>query len=362
MKQTIGIIGLGLIGGSLARRLKRNGHRVYAVNRNEAPLKKAFREGVIDGYATALSDMELLGSCGIVFLCTPVDTIVDYAMRLAGVLSPGCIVTDVGSTKKKIWQDMAACPEVQCFIGGHPMAGSEKNGYEASTDYLFENAYYMLTPLPHVSDEKTEELTQLVRSLGAIPIRIGPEEHDHALAAISHAPHVIAAGLVNTVEALDSDNQMMHPLAAGGFRDITRIASSVPEMWSAISLENKDELIKILDVFQDHIRQFRNSLQLEEKTELLDFYSRAKKYRDSFANVAAGPVKAYEIRMDAEDKPGLIATVATMLSVNNINIKNIGIINSREYEGGILQIMFDNEESREKSIALLRQMNFALYD
>ena len=362
-----GIVGLGLIGGSLAKALKMKCGftHISAVNRSLPPLEQAKADGVVDNYAaesvlSANTLHRLFSDCEVVFLCVPVNRIPEYADTLGGVIPPGCILTDVGSTKMPVYEYMSGKSPV-CFIGGHPMAGSEKTGYANAVHYLFENAYYVLTPMPWVPEAAVERLTDITRRLGAIPVRMAPGAHDAAVAAISHAPHVIASALVNTVRSLDDG--ALHALAAGGFKDLTRIASSSPEVWQAICLENRGELLKVLDLFADALRAFIRSLQDKQGEAVSGFFGGAKTYRDSFANKAAGTYGGkFEIRVEVEDKPGIIATVATILSFNGINIKNIGILNSREYENGMLQIIFEDETALQHSSELLKRMNFIVYD
>jgi len=361
-----GIIGLGLIGGSLAKALKAKCGftRVTAVNRGLRPLEQAKADGVVDAYAAShgITDESLYAlfhDCEVVFICAPVDRIPEYAERLSRVIAPGCILTDAGSTKASIYQYMSSKSPV-CFIGGHPMAGSEKTGYANATHYLFENAYYVLTPMPWVPEAAVARLTEIVKAMGAIPALMPPGAHDAAVAAISHAPHVIASALVNTVQSLDNSGDL-HALAAGGFKDLTRIASSSPEIWQAICMENRGELRRVIDRFIEILRTFTAGLDDAGGEPVLRFFGAAKEYRDSFARISPGAYnKQYEIRVEVEDKPGIIATVATILSFNGINIKNIGILNSREYENGVLQILFEDEAALKASSELLKRMNFVI--
>ncbi len=357
-----GIIGLGLLGGSLAKALKNRAEfeTVVACSRNESSLKQALKEGIIDNYSLSVSD--IFYDCDIIFICTPVNKILNYITALIPFLHTDCIITDVGSTKKSLYEAMLPYDKKVCFIGGHPMAGSEQTGYEASKDYLFENCYYVLTPLPSVSSEKVALLSDLVKTFGAIPLVIPPDQHDFIVGTISHVPHVVASSLVNMVKKLDGHEKYMATLAAGGFKDITRIASSSSEMWSSISVDNKTEILKITTILKNILTEFESHLICDNETAIFDFFKEAKDYRDNFSNKSPGTfIKVFEILVDVVDKPGIIATIATTLSVNNINIKNIGIINNREYENGIMQIIFDNENNRNKSIKILEEMNFTVY-
>ncbi len=359
--KAIGIIGLGLIGGSIAKalRVKSPNIRITAFGRKDEPLKKAFLEGVINEYST--SNLNIFKDCGVIFICTPVDEIVKYAKELSKIISPGCILTDVGSTKAQIMDKISACKGV-CFIGGHPMAGSEKTGYDAAKSFLFENAYYIFTPSPDTSRKQLNIMTSLAETIGAIPIIMQPKLHDYSVAAISHLPHIIAASLVSTVKSADSPEFKMQLLAAGGFKDITRIASGSPDIWRSICESNKAPLLVMLENFKNQLMLFEQSLNTGGDN-LYDFLKNAKDYRDGFTNKSNALLnRLYEIKVDVEDKPGIIAKIATILSENHINIKNIGIINNREYESGVLQVVLDSEDSMHKSISLLKNIGYTIYN
>lgn len=358
----IGIIGLGLMGGSLAKALKTryNNPFIVAFNRSIDVLQKAFDEHIVDEYSLEIN--ENFCNCDIIFICTPVSTITEYVNKLLPYITKNCIITDMGSTKGSLFDDMKKLEDKICFIGGHPMTGSEQTRYTAAKEYLYENAYYILAPLSSVTRDKIDILTDIVKKIGAIPVTLLAYEHDYIVATISHVPHIIAAAIVKLVKELDGENEYMHTLAAGGFKDITRIASSSPEMWQNISIENKKEILNVLQEFKKIIVDYEKILLDNNKEIILDYFDSAKKYRDSFSNRNLGHFsKYYEIYVDILDQLGSIATVSTMLSVNNINIKNIGIINNREFQSGVLQIVFDTEEAQQRSIELLRKMNYIVY-
>jgi len=243
------------------------------------------------------------------------------------------------------------------------MTGSEQTRYSASKETLYENAYYILTPCENVPSQKIDMLNNIIKAIGAIPIVIPPKKHDYVVSAISHVPHVIAAAIVNLVHELDDDKKYMYTLAAGGFKDITRIASSSPDMWQNISRENKEQILNVLAEFKKIIEQYEFKLSNDDYEGIWNYFNEAKIYRDSFANRnTAHFMEYYDIIVDVPDKTGSIATVAALLSSNNINIKNIGIINSREYENGALQISFDSKEAQKRSIELLKKINFKAYE
>ena len=233
--ETFGFIGLGLIGGSLAKALKRSNPscRIMAYSRTSATTDLAISEHAIDICCTSVSDPQF-AACDCIFLCAPVDTNISALRILKDIVPPDCILTDVGSVKTDIHRAAQEMGLNGRFIGGHPMTGSEKSGFAHAQAHLFENSYYIITPSAGTVPEKIDWYKKMVTGFGALPIVLNCEQHDYATAAISHLPHLIAAALVNTVHDLDSKDEMMKLLAAGGFKDITRIASSSPEMWEQI--------------------------------------------------------------------------------------------------------------------------------
>lgn len=362
MLEKIGIIGLGLIGGSLAKALKNRMHTktIVAANRSEDVLMAAYNEGIVDQYATDVTD--IFCGCDVVFICTPVDKIFSYAQKLTQYVSANCIVSDVGSTKGHIYDQMKSLNNKFFFIGGHPMTGSEKFRYNAAKEHLFENAYYILTPDDNVPQTMVDEFEQTISAIGAIPIVVSPYQHDYIVASISHVPHIIASALCNSVKNMDTEKKHMQLLAAGGFKDITRIASSSPDMWSSICFDNKKEIVNALDNLESMISGIKASILADDGKAVYNYFNNARLYRDEFSNVNPGSfVKRYEIVIDVLDKPGSIAIIAVLFSSNNINIKNMSIVNNREQECGVLQIAFDSEEQRQKSVALLREMNYEVH-
>ncbi len=356
--KSIGIIGLGLIGGSLAKCFKARIKDVHisAMNRSEQSLISAKADGVIDEYS--LTDMSIFKSCDIVFVCTSVDKIPEYVERLLPFINENCIITDVGSTKKTIYNEMLKFKNIK-FIGGHPMAGSEKTGYKSAKEHLFENAFYILTPNENITSKMLDEMVTLVKLTGAVPVLLDPDYHDYTVAAVSHVPHIIASALVNTVKELDDENHYMHSLAAGGFKDITRIASSSPEVWSSICDDNKYKILSVLSKFREKIESIE--AELSQGAVLYDFFDEAREYRNSFANRTALTIcTQYEIFVDIADEPGAIATIGRLLADNNINIKNIGIVNSRDYAEGALQIVFNEASHKEKAAEILKSMNYTV--
>ena len=358
----IGIIGLGLIGGSLCKSIKKNHicSNIVALDKNVTSLEKAKNEGIINSYCTRIDST--FENCNIIFLCLPVKSNLEYIKQLTPLVSSDCILTDVGSTKTDILTQVNELNLKCSFIGGHPMTGSEKSGYTSSKNHLFENAYYILCPSAHSTRNDVNLLKQLLENIGALVICLSYYEHDYIAASISHVPHIIASTLVNMIHNLDNSNKYMHLLAAGGFKDITRIASSSPIMWQNICLSNKNEILTILEKYINELNNFTALVKDSNKEEILNLFAESKNYRDSFSNKHLGPlIKTYNLSVDVEDKPGIIAEIATILSQNNVNIKNIGILNNREHVNGILEICFYDECSRNKGFNILKELNFTVY-
>ena len=359
-----GFIGLGLIGGSLARNLKKiePGCTIMAHTRSRATCGKALEEHLIDIICKSSSDARF-SECGMIFLCAPAEQNIRALEELKDVVTRDCILTDVGSVKTPIHEAAVRLGLSAQFIGGHPMTGSEKSGLENASDHLFENAYYIISPTDSIPEECVEKFRAFTLSLRAIPLILDPREHDFITAAISHLPHVIASTLVNTVHDLDSEKGYMKAIAAGGFRDITRIASSSPVMWESICLENHENISKVMDEFLSRMIEARDRMCSGDGGFINKMFEKSRDYRNSFSFSSPGPEKSsFRIYCDIVDENGAIATVATILAVNSISIKNISIIHNRAYEQGALAIEFYRRKSMEKAVRLLRHHRYTVWE
>ncbi len=358
----IGYIGLGLIGGSIAKTIRRIYPHIkqYAICRSLSTITQAYTAGVIEN-GTAL-ELEAFSDMDYIFLCTPVQQNIGYLEKLRGIISEHTVVTDVGSVKGDIHRAVVQLGMEQNFIGGHPMAGSEKTGFAAATPYLLENAYYVITPTAKTSPQQTERFRSLATGLGAIPLVLDYETHDLATASISHLPHVMAYSLVNLVKEVDDAQETMKAIAAGGFRDMTRIAASSPVMWQEICLSNKRQLLKLMDLYSGQLAKLRSYIEKEDKEGLMDYFTKAKNYRDSLTVRQSGPMQpAYGLYCDLIDEVGGIATIATLLASNGINIKNIGILHNREFEDGVLHMELYDQRSLDTAVALLEKYHYSVY-
>lgn len=278
----IGFLGLGLIGGSIARAIRSAfpDTRIQVYTRRKNPdLEQGVKDGILSGLVYDIGSE--FSSCDIIFLCAPVLKNIEFLHHLKPLIHKNCIITDVGSVKGNIHKTARDLGLEHNFIGGHPMAGSEKTGYANSSVSLLENSYYLLTPTPHTSETQLQLLLSLLKCTGSKCVIVDPGKHDDITAAISHVPHIIAATLVNMVRENDTPEGYMKAFAAGGFKDITRIASSSPEMWENICLSNKGSIDHFLELYIKSLEHFRKLL-CEEKTEgIRNTFLEAGTYRDS---------------------------------------------------------------------------------
>lgn len=372
----IGFIGFGLIGGSIARGLKRknehpffNGKTLritvydYHIQRDgdsyqNMDLQKAKEDQTIHSITGRLSD---LSSCDIIFLCAPVQQNLRYLEQLRPLIKKDCMITDVGSVKGNIQTRAGQLGLLSNFLGGHPMAGSEQTGYQSSSDLLLENAYYILTPDKETPAIFVERMTSIIRQIGAIPILLEPKEHDDITAAISHVPHLIAASLVNMVRERDKEDKMQL-LAAGGFKDITRIASSSPVIWRDICLSNTESILDFLTYYRRSLETLEQALREGNRQVLYSTFETSKEFRDSLPTRSRGLIeKIHELFVDVRDTAGAIARIATLLAAHDINIKNIGILHNREFQNGALRIELPDETAVCRTQELLEKNGYTIY-
>lgn len=359
---TFGFIGIGLIGGSTAKALRRvfPSCKIIVYNRSAEPRVMALNDGTAN-IAVAQID-STFKECDYIFLCTPVEKNVEYLKVLKNIIDDKCIITDVGSVKGNIHEAVRQLDMESNFIGGHPMAGSEKTSYVYANDRLLENAYYAVTPTSSVPADRIEEFTEIVTKIGAIPIRLSYKEHDKVVATISHLPHLIAASLVNLVKDNDSEAEYMKTMAAGGFKDITRIASSSPEMWEQICMTNNINISDMLQKYIDSLNNIKNELSTKNGQAIYNLIAESRDYRDNINEHSNSIInRSFNVYCDIIDESGAIATIATILAANSVSIKNIGIIHNREFEEGVLKISFYDEPSADKAVEQLQKHRYKVF-
>lgn len=360
--ECIGIIGVGLIGGSLALALKKNGKgkRFLGYDTEPQSVEKALSLGALD--ETCSSAAELATKSDLVIIATPVRAIPRVLEEIGPAVRPGTLVIDVGSTKTNIVQRaMELLPREVIFVGGHPMAGSEQHGIENADPDLFQNSTFVFTPTESCSAEVFSFLLQVFTSIGSRVIFMDPEAHDRAVSLISHLPHLLAFSLVNLLVEEGKRLEGVSRLASGGFRDMTRIASSNPHLWIDILLENREEVVSAIDKFMEFLKKGKECLVEGREGELLEFMQRARRGRVELTPaLKTALAEMYTVTIPVENRPGIISEITLALGEKGINIEDLEIAHPLEDEKGLLRLMLRGEETARTAKEVLIARGFAL--
>jgi len=346
------IVGLGLMGGSLALAIRRFLSQVEVIGVDfpaalaAAEARGATHHGVAPGelpQAVAESDL--------VVLATPIRAILALIEEAAPHLRKGAILTDLGSTKVEICRAAREhVPEGVHFIGGHPLTGGEGKGIAGADPFLFQNALYVLTPLEG-AEEALPLLQEFLRRLGAIVVELSPEEHDRIAAYVSHLPQLLAVALVNLV----GGEERCLRFAAGGFRDLTRIASSPYGIWEDILATNAPRIKEALVAFLEELSRLGERIEAGLQEE----FERARALRDSLPREAKGFLRDFpRIRVILPDRPGALAEVTGALARAGINIKDIELLRVREETGGTFQLYLGSGEEAQEAATILREIDY----
>ncbi|MTT31280.1 prephenate dehydrogenase [Terrilactibacillus sp. BCM23-1] len=363
MKKTVLIAGLGLIGGSIAQAI-RSAHQVHIIgfDKNLGACDEALKLGIVDEASDSLEKSAM--KADLIVLAAPVKGILALIHELSHLeLKENVLITDVGSTKRKIMElAKKKLKGKAVFIGGHPMAGSHKSGVGASRPYLFENAYYFIVEDTDRKKAGSPQLMEWLKGTKAKFICFSANEHDRAVGIISHFPHVIASALVNHLKDFSEQGMNLRAYAAGGFRDITRIASSDPTMWRDIVSDNRDVILDLLDRWQQDMSEIRQMLINNDTTAINAFFLDAKHYRDGFPVKQKGAIISdYDLYVDVPDEPYTISKVSGLIGEAGINLTNLNIIEGRENIQGIMRLSFESEQHREKAMTILKKNNYTTY-
>lgn len=326
------VIGTGLIGGSVGMALRQRGWHVTGRDSDPERASKALKLGALDAIG---DDPE----AAITFVATPVRSVVDE-VRAALAKGPG-LVTDVGSVKQPLVAAVDAVARGR-FVGGHPMAGSEQEGVEGAAPDLFQGATWVLTPTAETSAAAYAQVQQVVGSLGADVVALPPDQHDALVAVVSHVPHLTAATLMRLAASRGDEHQALLRLAAGGFRDMTRIAAGNPAIWPDICSENRQAIAEVLDDLIGALGQVREVVLGDDRSELLGVLEEARSARVNLPVHIGETDDLREVRVPVPDRPGVLAEVTTAATELGVNIIDLEIAHSAEgHRRGVLILLVE---------------------
>jgi len=337
------VVGTGLIGGSIALGLRQRGWYVSGLDVDEERLRTALQTGVID---VAGDDPR----AEIVFIAVPAAAAAAVARRLLDDdgRSPDAVVTDVSGVKTSIVEE-ADHPR---FIGGHPMAGSEQTGLHGADPDLFVGAVWALTPTAVTELEAFNRLKGVVTSLGADALVLPAADHDRLVAVVSHVPHLVAATLMNAAtDGAEQDGTLLR-LAAGGFRDMTRVAAGHPGIWPDICAENAAAIVDALDALMTDLGKMRDRVAARDRTEILASLQRASAARRSLPARAVRPDHLAELRIRVPDRAGVLAEITSLAADAGIGIYDIEIAHSAEGDLGVLILVVDEADADTLTVAV----------
>lgn len=355
----ITIIGVGLIGGSLGLAIKAlaDSPKIAGVARHSDTIQKALEVGAINEGFT--SPVEAVRDADLVFVATPISAIVATIREIIPYLKPGVIITDVGSIKSKIVKSVEAfIPKELEFIGGHPMAGSEQQGVSFASATLFKNSYYLMTPTKQTNTEAFKKLHSLLTSIGAQVLAVDPEKHDKIVSTISHLPHILSAALVNLASQQTTESKNLLLIAAGGFRDMTRIAASDPDMWRDICVENSAAILETLEEFKKNLAIFQEDIAKANGKELWTRFKKAQSVRLNLPTILHKDLSELrELSIPVADRPGVISQISVTIGRLGINIEDIEIVHTTEHSGK-LRLVISGEKNSQLAAQALREDGF----
>ena len=322
------VIGTGLIGGSIGMALRLAGWRVTGMDRDPQVADRARERGAID-------EVAIDGSAELCVVALPVGSIVDAAREMLD--RSDWVVTDVGSVKGPI----VAGVDSPRFVGGHPMAGSEQDGIAGSTGTMFQGAAWVVTPTETTDPTAHALVHTLAVSCGADVVTMSADDHDRVVAMVSHVPHLTAVTLMGMAATRANEHAALLRLAAGGFRDMTRIAAGHPGIWPDICAENRDAIVDVLDDIVAELQAVRSVVAGGDRAALLERLTLARTARLNLPTTAGPPEALTEIRVGVSDRPGVLAEIATLATATSTNIYDLEIAHSAEGAQGVLILLVD---------------------
>lgn len=339
MTRRAGIVGLGLIGGSIGMALRERGWHVVGTDASDAASESALEVGAVDEIGDP-------ATADISFVATPVGGI-EAAVRDLLERGKG-LVTDVGSVKAPI----ARAIDDHRFVAGHPMAGSEHSGVRGARADLFHGAVWVLTPGTEADDANYATIRSVVSSLGADVVTVDAAAHDELVAVVSHVPHLTAVTLMALADERSIEHRALLRLAAGGFRDMTRIAAGDPGIWPDICAENAAAITGVLDQLIDNLNVIRDQISGSDQPGLLRTLERARAARVNLPTGVPSDVDLAELRVPVADRPGELAAITRLATDIDVNIYDIEIAHSAEGVGGVV-ILIVSEATAERLVGAL---------
>ena len=355
----VAIIGTGLMGGSLGLALRRGdeGLEIRGFDEDAEASAAALARGAVTR-RTESSAVAVAGA-RVVALGVPVDRTAEVLDAIAGVVEPETVVTDLGSAKAEVVAHGTRL-FAERFVGGHPMAGSERRGIEAASEGLFEGAWWILTPTETTSETSYRTVTELVTATGARPVALAPEIHDALVARLSHLPQLVASALVD-VAASAGDKEALLGLAAGGFRDVTRIAASHPELWVAILRANRPAVLDAIRTLQHTLASLEQDIAGGAWDEVRRRLAAARAARlELFAKPDYGD-EPVTLSLLVPDRPGVLAEVTTAAGRLGANIEDLRIMHSTEGGAGRLELVVAGREPAELLVGELVHLGYSVH-
>jgi prephenate dehydrogenase len=349
----IAIIGVGLIGGSIGLAARaRIGATVTGISRRRTALEVALDRGAVDHAAESISDA--VADADAAFVCVPVGLLPATISEVLAAAPPGCVVSDVGSTKRSV----VSAIDDERFVGGHPLAGAETTGVEHAREDLFDGATWYLTPTETTSGVHYERLHRLLHGLGARPAAIDAATHDEILAAVSHLPHVLANVLVAQAATALAEGGERLPATGPSFRDATRVAGPSSEIWTDIYLSNRDALGVQLDDTIERLRAVRAALADADAERLTAWNDAAAADRRRLleAQLAGGPL--VELRVSVPNRPGVIAQLALELGRAGVNITDMALYPAADMRTGVVALWITGDGQAQKAEDLVVSLGF----
>lgn len=365
--KVISIIGLGLIGGSIAKALKNGFSSKHKVDIQNAPsfvikgydkknvLDEAFNDKTIDAKLNSIEDSI---DSDVIFLCLPTELSLECFTKLAPVIKENTVITDVCGVKGVFENEWRKIKSKGFYIGGHPMTGKETSGYEGSDPLLFENSVYIISGLAKKT-KILDEFLEIIKLLGARIRFLDPYIHDKVISRVSHLPQLLSIALVNSAAENEKGINFLD-FAAGGFRDMTRIASSNFDIWEPVLKLNRDEIIKSIELLTNNLEDIKQFVLNNDNDKLDLLFQKARTKRDEIPKNTKGFINPLsDIFIYVKDEPGVLSKITTLLYNNGINIKDMELLKIREGTGGTFRMSFENDKTAQRARKLVEESGFA---